>query len=110
MSSEAEQSDRVAEPELGVTGPPTNHRPPSRREPHPASRTEAKLRVQVTELETRLSEVSRCLVDAENRVAERQGAVEDLERRYAVIATSRSWRMTSGLRSAARGVRRLFRS
>lgn len=99
----------MTEHELGVGRPVNSNRGSARREPPPAGPTEARLHARVAELEARLSEVSRCLVDAENRAAERQRAVEELDRRYTVIATSRSWRMTRALRAAGGRVRDLFR-
>ena len=108
----------MGESELEIAAPPQT-------EPT-ASRAEARLRGQVAELEARLADVARCLEDAEQRAAEllavservRQLEAElaaaraetdrvrlELERRHAAITSSRSWRMTGPLRSAARRAR-----
>jgi hypothetical protein len=85
----------------------------------PASRVEAQLRARVVELEARLVEVTRCLEAAEHEADLARGAAkearivaDDVERahrrtedRLAVICASRSWRITSPLRSGMRSMR-----
>ena len=101
---ESPEPDMNASP---ATAPP--RRSARRRTPPPQSRVEAQLRWQVAEVEARLAEVTRCLEAAENAAAVRAEALEQWERRFDAIATSKSWRMTGPLRSGARRIRRLFR-
>jgi hypothetical protein len=84
-----------------------------RRPPSPASRTEVRLRIQVAELEEQLAEIAACLQAAEQRAAELLGtrdqmetATAEAERRFAVIAGSRSWQLTKPLRLAMDRLRR----
>lgn len=111
----------MGESELEIAATPAT--PPA------ASRAEAQLRGQAADLEARLDEVTRCLEDAEHRAAELLALSErvkqleaqltaaraesdrvrlELERRHAAITSSRSWRLTGPMRSAANRARDLF--
>ena len=109
-NNDSERSTPAAEPDMDAspaTAPP--QRSPRRRTSPPQSRVEAQLRWRVAEVEARLAEVTRCLEAAENAAAVRADALDEWERRFDAIATSKSWRMTGPLRSGARRIRRLFR-
>jgi predicted RNase H-like nuclease (RuvC/YqgF family) len=94
-----------------------------------SSRAEGQLRGRVADLEARLADLARCLEDAEQRAAELLAVSErvrqleaqlteakseservrlDLERRHAAITSTRSWRLTEPLRSAANRIRDLL--
>lgn len=123
MSTESEREPGT-EPEGGLPVASSGLRPaPHRRPAIPASRVEAQLRARIAELESKLAEVLRCLQDAEGRAAEVlvmkervrsleeertvNDNLEDAHRRLAVIAGSRSWRITKPLRSVAQRARRM---
>jgi hypothetical protein len=78
--------------------------------PPPRSRTEVQLQARIAELEARVADITRCLEAAEQRAVERVGQADaarlEAERVLAVIASSRSWRMTSLLRGTMERVRR----
>ncbi len=115
MASTPEKQERNADPPLEIASS-ANDRLRGHLEPGATSRSEAQLRSKLAELDARLAEVTRCLEAAETRAAEvasAKGEIEAqlrrLERRLAVIVSSRSWRMTRPLRTSGRLMRSLLR-
>jgi hypothetical protein len=115
MSIEPKKDNPMADRQLEAPDP-ISRRPARRRASPPANRSEAQLRFDVVELEARLAEVSRCLQGAEERAAEAAHArdelaagLADIELRFAVIVNSRSWRLTSPLRTIGRRLRTLIK-
>jgi TolA-binding protein len=112
-NSDSERSSPTVEPLKpdidGEGATSSGPRSPRRRASPPQSRVEAQLRWRMAELEARVSELGRCLGAAEYRSSELVQTVEEAERRFEAIATSKSWRMTGFLRSGARRIRHPFR-
>jgi hypothetical protein len=106
VSTQSEKPTEIAAAEVDLLAPDDTT---ALRDPPPGSRTETQLRARVAELEAQLVDLSRCLADAENRAAELvavRAELDTVQRNLAVIAASRSWRLTAPLRSGMRDVRR----
>ena len=125
MSSDSKKPAGTPESRLGIATVSSNGRTAARPESPPDGRAEARLRARVAELEAQLAQITQCLEDAETRAAEllaardrittletqlgraseAHDALRELERKYTIVTTSRSWLMTAPLRRRMERIR-----
>jgi hypothetical protein len=115
MSTERGDPLHVPEPQLSVLGSDQTGLPlAGEPAPEPESgRVEAQLQGRIAQLEAAVTDLGRCLEDAEQRAAELEATrarAAALEEKLAVVVTSRSWRLTTPLRRAVQRARRSVRS
>jgi phage shock protein A len=111
-NSDSERSTPTVKPPTldGNAPPPTapGARKARRRATPAASRVEAQLRARVEELETRVTEITRCLEVAEHAADEARSAARHAEQTIETIRGTTSWRLTAPMRSAMARVRRIL--
>ncbi len=108
-NSDSESSTPTVEPpEPGAPPAAAPQRSARRRASAPRSRDEARLRERVAELEARLTEVTRCLEDAENRADHAGAAARQAEQTLETIRATTSWKLTAPLRTGMGRVRRML--